>query len=71
MSQNTNFLFSLHTRLKKKIEKKTQLEKVCFIKVNELKLTQLELISFFHFMCAPANASELFSMAHLANDELF
>ena len=38
----------------------TQFEKVRFIKVNELKLSQVELFSFFHFMCAAANASELF-----------
>ena len=42
-----------------------------FIKVNELKLTQVELFSFFHFMCAAANASELFCMAHLANNKRF
>ena len=42
-----------------------------FIKVNELKLTQVELFSFFHFLCAAANASELFCMAHLANNDSF
>ena len=42
-----------------------------FIKGNELKLIQVELFSFFHFMCAAANASELFCMAHLANNERF
>ena len=36
----------------------TQLEKVCFMKVNELKLTHVEV--FFHFKCVAANASELF-----------
>ena len=45
----------------------TQLEKVRFIKVNELKLTQAELFSFFHFMRVAANASELFCMAYSAN----
>ena len=60
---------SKYTRLKN--FKITQFEKVCFIKVNELKLTQVELFSFFHFMCAAANASELFCMAHLANIEPF
>ena len=50
---------------------KTQLEKVRFIKMNELKLTQAELFLFFPFMCAAANASELFCMIHLANNELF
>ena len=42
-----------------------------FIKVNELKLTQVQLFSFYHFMRAAANATELFCMAHLANDERF
>ena len=37
-----------------------QLEKVRFIKMNELELTQVELFSFFHIMCAAANASALF-----------
>ena len=49
----------------------TQLEKVRFIKVNELKLTQAELFSFFHFMRVAANASELFCMAYSANNECF
>ena len=44
-------------------KKKTQLEKVHFIKVNELKLTQVELCQIFNFMCVAANASELFCMA--------
>ena len=42
-----------------------------FIKVNELKLSQIEIFLFFHFMCVAANASELFCMAHLANIERF
>ena len=45
--------------------------KVRFIKMNELKLTEVELFLFFHFMCIAANASELFCMAHLANIEGF
>ena len=49
----------------------THLEKVRFIKVNELKRTQVELFSFYHFMCAAANASEMFCVTHLANDERF
>ena len=57
--------------LKKQRLKVTQLEKVRFIKVNELKLTQVELFLFFHFICVAANASELFCMAHSANIELF
>ena len=40
--------------------KVTQLEKVRFINVNKLKLTQDELSSIFHFMCVAANASDLF-----------
>ena len=36
-----------------------QLEEVRFINVNELKLTQVNLFSFFHFMCVAGNASEL------------
>ena len=48
-----------------------QLEKMHFIKVNELKLSQVELFSIFHFMCVAANASELFCMAHLAKKESF
>ena len=44
---------------------------VRFIKVNELKLTQVELFSFFPFMSAAANASELFCITHLANIERF
>ena len=43
-----------------------------FIKVNELKLTtQVELLSFFHFMRVAANAYELLCMAHLSNSERF
>ena len=44
---------------------------VRFMKANELKLTQVQLFSFFPFMCAVANASEMFCMAHLANNERF
>ena len=51
--------------------KKSQLEKVHFIKVNKLKLTQLSCFSFFLFMCVSANAYELFCMAHLENIEQF
>ena len=57
--------------LKNQRLKITQLEKGHFIKVNELKLTQVELFSFFHFICAVANASKLFCMAHLANTKRF
>ena len=58
------------TRLKNKIENNT-LEKVRFNKLNKLKLTQVGLFSFFHFMCVAANASELFCMTCLANIERF
>ena len=37
--------------LKKQGLKITQVEEVRFIKVNELKLTQVELFKVFHFMC--------------------
>ena len=46
-------------------------EKAHFIKMNELKLTQVELFQFVHFMCVTANASEFFCMVHLANIERF
>ena len=36
----------------------TQLKKVRFIKVNELKLAQVELFSFFIFKSVAANVSE-------------
>ena len=39
--------------------------------VNDLKLTQVELFSFFHFMYVAANASELFCLDFLANIECF
>ena len=42
-----------------------------FIKVNELSLTQVELFLFLRYKFAEANASELFCIAHLANDEHF
>ena len=59
----------LHTyKTKLKI---TQLEKVHFVKVNELKLIEVELFQFFHFMCVAADASELFCVTHLASNEHF
>ena len=45
--------------LKKRL-KITQLEKVRFIKVNELKLTQVKLFSLFFFKRVSSNVSELF-----------
>ena len=49
----------------------TQFEKAGVIKVNELKLSQIKLFYFLHFMCVAANASELFCIAHLADIERF
>ena len=46
--------------LKKQDWKKSQLEKVRFIKVNELKLTQIELFLLFHFKSVGANVFEYF-----------
>ena len=37
-------------KLKNQILKITQFDKAHFIKMNELKLTEVELFSFFHFM---------------------
>ena len=42
----------------KKILKIIELKKVRFMKMNELKLTQVELFSFFHFKCVDAYVSE-------------
>ena len=56
---------------KKRRLKLTQLEKVRFIEMNELKITQFELFPLFHFMCAATNASELFCMVYLAHIERF
>ena len=38
----------------------TQHEKVWFITVSELKLSQIKLFSLFHFKSVPANVSECF-----------
>ena len=51
--------------------KTTKIEKVCFIKMNEIKLTQVELFSIFHCMCVAADASKLFCMSDFANTECF
>ena len=59
-------LYSLNKRLTI-----TQLENVRFIKLKELKLTEVELLQFFHFMCVAAIASELFCMTHLTYIERF
>ena len=37
--------------------------------MNKLNLIQAELFQFLHYKCTAANASELFCMAHLANNE--
>ena len=68
MACNAAFLKFTYT-LKKSRLKISQLEKVHFIKVNELKLTGVILV--FHFMCVAVDASEMFCMAHLMNIELF
>ena len=39
--------------------------------MNELKLTQVELLLFSRFKCVAANVFESFCMAHLANNEQF
>ena len=64
-------LFIICYTLKKQDWKITKLLKVSFAKMNELKLCQVELFSFFQFMFASANASELFCMAYLADIERF
>ena len=57
--------------LKKQRSEITQLEKMRFIKLNELKLTLAELFPLFYFMCVAANASELLCLAHLTKNERF
>ena len=47
--------YSLKTRLRI-----TQLAKACFSKVNELKLTHIELFSFLHFKWVAANVPNCF-----------
>ena len=64
------FLEKKLTRLKNKTEENFTYE-LSLIKMNELKLNQVELFYFFHYMRAAANASESFNMAHLGNIELF
>ena len=70
-------LETLIARLESKIENwelrefEIELEKVHFMKMNELKLTQVEIFSFIYFVCVAANKSELFCAAHLANIERF
>ena len=45
-----------------------QPEKIHFSKVDELRLTQVDLFYFFfHFMCVVAIAFKLFRMARLTN----
>ena len=57
------------TRLKNKIENNWTWESA--FQVYELKLTQVESLQFFHFICVGANAYELFLMTHFANIERF
>ena len=42
-----------------------------FINVYELKLTQIELFNFFHFIGVATNAFDLFYVAYLANIKRF
>ena len=42
-----------------------------FIKVNELKLSQVEFFLFFYFKCVAANVYELFCVVYLAYNEHF
>ena len=67
----TIFRCVFRIRLERKIENKSREGAFYFIQANKLKLAQVELFSFFHFMCAAANASELFCMVHLADNERF
>ena len=63
-----------NTRLKNKFENNSTWEGVFYQKKNDSSIktiTQVELFSFFHFMCVAANASELSCVAHLANIERF
>ena len=39
--------------------------------MNELKFTEVELFSFFHFKCVAANVFELFCIVDLAEHEHF
>ena len=39
--------------------------------MNEIKLTEVELFSFFHFVWVAANTSKLFCMAHFTDIESF
>ena len=54
------FNLSVKVHAEKTRVKINQLETVHFIKVNELKLTQVELFYFLHFTCISANPSECF-----------
>ena len=58
--------YPLKTRLKV-----TQFKKVRFIKVNELKLTPVELFLLFNFMCVAIHASKLFHVDYSVKNELF
>ena len=56
----------LVTSLKNKIENNSTWEGA-FYQIEWVKFTEVELLSFFHFLCVAANASELFCMVHLVN----
>ena len=52
-------------------KKLNQLEKIHFIKVNELKLYEVKFFFRFHFMCVASNSSESFCMPRKANIKRF
>ena len=49
----------------------TQFENMCFFEINDLKLTLFELFSLRRFKDVSADASELFRVTLLANNERF
>ena len=57
------YSFFFFYSLKIKRLKITQLVKMCFVELNELKFTQNELFSLFHFKSVTTNISELFCVA--------
>ena len=58
------------TRLKNNIESNSTWEGASY-QSEWVKINSNWVFSFFHFTCAAANASELFCMAHLANNGCF
>ena len=60
------FITLLKTRLKI-----NQLKKVRFIKVDELKVIQIELFEFLHVMRVAFNPSDFFCMDHFSSSESY